>query len=312
MSNQIASVDADAQCIRQALICKPKNKPQIIQIVTNRTNQQRLLIKDSYYKLFNRDLMSDLKSDLSGNFGDAVMALFYHPVDYDCYQLRKAVKGLGTNEDALIEILTTRDPNRISQIIKRYSMIFEGRNVIDDIKDDTSGDFRKILLNLLSENRYNNNTVNKEECEQIARNLFDIIQKKKGIDIQMLIALFTQKSQIEFQLISQYYYKLSGETIMQLVEKVYSGDLKKCLKGIIYALLSPSEYFANKINKAISGLGTNDDMLIRIIVSREEIDLYRIKRYYKQIYKKDIIDDIKNDTSGDYSNLLVALLQKTQ
>ena len=312
MSNQIYQADADANKLHYALTSKPKNKQLIISIIAPITNQQRLLIKESYYRLFNKDLFIDLKSELSGNFLSTVKALFYNPIDYDCKSIRKAVKGLGTNEDTLIEILTTRDPNRISQIIKRYSMIFEGRNVIDDIKDDTSGDFRKILLNLLSENRYNNNTVNKEECEQIARNLFDIIQKKKGIDIQMLIALFTQKSQIEFQLISQYYYKLSGETIMQLVEKVYSGDLKKCLKGIIYALLSPSEYFANKINKAISGLGTNDDMLIRIIVSREEIDLYRIKRYYKQIYKKDIIDDIKNDTSGDYSNLLVALLQKTQ
>ena len=311
MSNQqIYQSDNDANQLHLALMSKPKNKQLIISIITPKTNKQRLLIKESYYRLFNKDLIEDLKSELSGNFLSLVKALFYNPIDYDCKHIRKAIKGLGTNEDTLIEILSTRDPYKISQIIKRYSMIYENRNVIDDIKDDTSGDFKRILISLLSPNKYTNSKVNKEQCEQLARNLFDIVQSKKGLDTQTLIAYFTQKTQVEFQLISQYYYKLSGQTIMQLVEKEYSGDLKKCLKGIIYALLSPSEYFANKINKAISGIGTNDDMLIRIIVSREEIDMYRIKKYYKQIFKKDMIEDIKNDTSGEYSNLLVALLQK--
>ena len=303
------SLDADAQGLHESILSKPKNKGQIIKIVTQRTNQQRLLIKDQYYKLFNRDLMSDLKSELSGNFGDTVIALFYHPVDYDCYQLRKAVKGLGTNEDTLIEILTTRDPNTINEIKKRYPMIYPGRDVVQDVKGDTSGDFKKILVSLLSGERPICTNANKELCEQSAKALYEMVQKKKGLDINVLLSFFTQKSQAEFQLISQYYFKLSGQTILQLVEKEYSGDMKKCLKGIIYALLSPSEYFANKVNKAIKGLGTNDHMLIRVIVSRLEIDLYRIKKYYKQLFKKDMIDDIKHDTSGEYCNLLVALVE---
>lgn len=50
--------------------------------------------------------------------------------------------------------------------------------------------------------------------------------------------------------------------------------------------------------------------LIRIIVSRAEIDLYRIKKYYKQIYKKELVDEIKSETSREYCNLLVALVSK--
>lgn len=302
--------DIDAQGLRSAITSSPKNKPQIISIVASRTNQQRLLIKESYYRLYNRDLIADLKQELSGNFGDTVKALFYHPIDYDCKQLRKAVKGIGTNEDTIIEILSTRDSQRIAEIIKRYPMIYQGRSLIEDIKSDTSGDFRRVLISLLSEKRHSNSNVNQQLCEQEARALFDKIQQKKGLDINMIIEYFTLKSQVEFQYISQYYYKLSGQTILQLVEKEYSGDLKKCLKGLIFALLSPSEFFANKINKAVAGLGTNDNMLIRIIVSRSEIDLYRIKKYYKQIYKKELVDEVKSETSREYCNLLVALISK--
>ena len=59
------------------------------------------------------------------------------------------------------------------------------------------------------------------------------------------------------------------------------------LKVITYALLSPSKYFAYRINKATKGFRTNNTILISVLVSRDEIDINRIKRYYKQLYKKE-------------------------
>ena len=43
------------------------------------------------------------------------------------------------------------------------------------------------------------------------------------------------------------------------------------------------------------------------MVTRNEIDMNHIKQYYKQLFKKDMIDDIKGDTSGDYRKLLLRL-----
>ena len=68
----------------------------------------------------------------------------------------------------------------------------------------------------------------------------------------------------------------------------------------------------NKENKAVKGLGTNDKLLIRILVSRAEIDLKYIMQYYKQLYKKDMLDDIKGDTSGDYRKLLIKIVERYQ
>ena len=83
--------------------------------------------------------------------------------------------------------------------------------------------------------------------------------------------------------------------------------MKKLLKTIVYSSINPSEYFATRVNYAIKGLGTKDKLLIRILVTRDEIDIPQIKAAYTNLYNKDMVEDIKKDTSGDYKRLLVAL-----
>ena len=65
--------------------------------------------------------------------------------------------------------------------------------------------------------------------------------------------------------------------------------------------------FSTRVNKAVKGWGTNDNLLIRVLVARDEIDMPEIKQYYKQLYGKDMLADIKSDCSGDYQRLLIEL-----
>ena len=55
-------------------------------------------------------------------------------------------------------------------------------------------------------------------------------------------------------------------------------------------------------------MGTDNVSLIRILVTRFGVDLYKIKQYYVRNYKKDIDTDIKKDTSGEYRDLLVEIV----
>ena len=296
----------DAMIIRQC-ISKPKNMAGLINIVAHRSNEQRQYISQEYFRQFKKSLFDDLKSELSGNFEDAVIALFYTPEDYDCYQLRKAMKGLGTNEDTLIEILATRSNERINRIKQRYNEMYN-RNLVADVESDTSGFFREILKKLLEANRPNNPYPDEQECSRNAKELYDAGIQKKGKEQLTYLYILTQKSREELATISKIYYKWYSKTLFQEIESLFSGDARRVLKAIVYALLSPSEYFAYRIHKAIKGLGTNDTILIRVLVSRDEIDINRIKRYYKQLYQKELYEAVKEDVSGDYRNLLLALI----
>lgn len=299
----------DAEDIRDFLFQK-NEEIKLINLITKRTNNQRQQIKKIYKEVHNSEIFDDIEKKLSGNFRRVVKALFYAPIDYDCYQLRKAVKGLGTDEEAIIEILCTRPPDIIEQIKIRYSEMYPGRTLINDIDGDTSGTFKKILLSLLQANRKTSKDLNEAECEKYAKMLYEAGEKKIGTDENIFVNIFTKNSSIEIMSIAQFYYKLTSHTLLQAVESEFSFNSKNCLCAIIYALLSPSEFFAKMINKAVKGLGTNDSSLIRILVTRNEIDMYKIRQYYKQLYQKDMIDDIKDDTSGHYQKILVELASK--
>ena len=67
-----------------------------------------------------QDLIKDLKSELSGNLEECILALMEPSVLYDARCLRRAMKGMGTDEECLIEILCSRTNNEIAEIKKVY------------------------------------------------------------------------------------------------------------------------------------------------------------------------------------------------
>ena len=298
---------ADADLLKNSMKGAGSDKESIINLATSRNNQQRNKIREEYKASYGTDLISDLKSELSGHLKDTLIAMFYHPIDYDCLSLRSAMKGLSTDEDTLIEIIATRPGYMLKKIIERYPTIVEGRNLLDDIKSETSGSVKRLLISLLEGSRSDNTNPDIEECEKLAKELYEAGEKKWGTDDSVFNQIFALRSPLEIACISRAYHKLTGHTILQAINNEFSGDIKKLLTAVVYAVISPSEFFATKINKAFKGLGTKDKLLIRILVTRHEIDMPYIRKYYKQFFKKDMIDEIKGDTSGDYRKILLKL-----
>ncbi|PKU29286.1 annexin a8-like protein 1 isoform x3 [Limosa lapponica baueri] len=69
------------------------------------------------------DLIESLKSELSGDFERLMVALMYSPFKYDAKELHDAMKGVGTSEDVIIEILASRTKAQIKEIIKAYKEV---------------------------------------------------------------------------------------------------------------------------------------------------------------------------------------------
>ena len=303
----MSSPQQDADALRKAMKGIGCDENAIIEICIHRTNAQRLEIVKAYKSAYGRDLLADLKSELHGKFEDAMIALFTDPIEYDADELRKAMKGLGTNEDTLIEIISSRPAPILAKVKAKFNEKYN-RDLEKDVKSETSGTLRKLLIALLQCSRSTNTMPDPVRCAAIAGEIYKAGEAKMGTDESVFNKYFCTLSPVELAHVSREYHKLTGHTILQAIDKEFSGDSKKILRTIVYATLSPSEYFATRVHDAVKGLGTKDHLLIRVIVSRSEIDMPQIKQYYKQLFGKDMYEDVKNDISGDYRTLMLGII----
>ncbi|NXT96713.1 ANXA4 protein, partial [Anhinga rufa] len=75
----------------------------------------------------------------------------------------------------------------------------------------------------------------------------------------------------------------------------------------VKCLQNKPAYFAERLYKSMKGLGTDDNTLIRVMVSRSEIDMLDIRRELLTMYGKSLYSFIKGDCSGDYRKVLLRL-----
>lgn len=57
-----------------------------------------------------------------------------------------------------------------------------------------------------------------------------------------------------------------------MIKSEFSGDIEDAYLILIAVIRDRPAFFAERIHKAIAGLGTNDTALIRVIVSRSEVN----------------------------------------
>lgn len=280
----------------------------IINLISNRSNAQRVEIKTKFKVLFGKDLVRDLKSELSGNLEDCVVALFDPTVDYLCRSLRGAMKGVGTDEEALIEILTASSNEQIYEMKTRYRTLFS-RDLEKDLMSETSGHFKRLLVSLCQGARETTTTVDTAKAEKEAKDLHDAGEKRWGTDESRFNQVLALRSFPQLRATFDAYARLAHRDILNSIDREMSGDLKMGMKAVVKVVQNPPSFFAERLYRSMKGAGTDDEALIRIVVSRCEVDMIEIKNEFMKMYKKSLSTMIKGDTSGDYKRLLIALVR---
>ncbi|XP_057178223.1 annexin A13 [Triplophysa rosa] len=300
-------VVADIKAIRKACKGLGTDEQAIIDILANRCASQRLDIKQAYFDKYDDELVEVLKSELSGNFENAIIAMLDPPHVFAVKELRKAMKGAGTDEDVLVEILCTATNAEIATYSETYTQVHD-RDLETDIEGDTSGDVRRLLTFLLQGNRDESYDVDETLAEQDAVSLFEAGEVGFGTDESTFSYILATRNYLQLQVTFKAYEAISGTEILDAIDKETSGTLKDCYTTLVRCAKNPQLFFARRLNAAIKGAGTDEDTLTRIIVCRSEIDLETIKDMYLEKYDVSLKDAISSECSGDFKRLLLAVL----
>ncbi|XP_062172233.1 annexin D5 [Alnus glutinosa] len=279
----------------------------VINILAHRDATQRALIQQEYRTIYSGDLDKRLSSELSGNVKRAVVLWMHDPAARDATIVRQALSGNIIDLQAATEVICSRTPSQIQQFRQVYFAKF-GTYLEHDIEFQASGDHKKLLLAYVTTPRYEGLEVDKVMVEKDAKALFKAGEKRLGTDEKTFIHIFSERSRAHLAAVDSAYHDIFGNTLKKAVKKETSGQFEYALLTILQCAHHPGKYFAKVLHKAMKGLGTDDTTLIRIIVTRAEIDMQYIKSEYQKKHGKRLNDAVHSETSGHYRAFLLSLV----
>ena len=299
------SVQEAGDLLYSALDAKNRDEA-VLNVVENTNLDQRLQICNYFAEKYGKSLYSELKSKLSGYFKSIAIHLFLHPITFVAKNLKKGLKGFSADETVVLEALTSHTQEELRQIEDAFKSE-TGKDLSKEIEKNFSGSLKKNLLNLLNVPRGENHNPDKAKCEKLAQLLIDVGEPNWSGDENVFKEVFIQSSPEELVLIGRFYLKKSGNNMLDVIDQKVSGKNKTLLREVLFNNIIPQELYAEKVYLAIKGLGTNNTLLNRVLVARNEIDMDDIKQFYQSKYNVSMREDIMGDTSGIYQTLCLVL-----
>jgi annexin A7/11 len=94
---------------------------------------------------------------------------------------------------------------------------------------------------------------------------------------------------------------------LQNLKEDADNEFLKLLRATIKCLTYPEKYFEKLLRLAIKKIGTDEGALTRVVTTRAEVDMERIKEEYHRRNSVTLDHDIAGEASGDYERMLLAL-----
>jgi len=300
----MASPVYDAEALHKAMKGLGTNDGVLIEILTNRTNEQLTYLSHEYKKIYGKTLKKAIKSETSGDYQELLCALITPRVHWIAKQIHKAVDRVGTDESCLIDMLVFTSSFELAAVNQYYMHKYKN-TAHHDIEKDTSGDLKKALLALLGTNR-DGPEGPPDAAAHDAHALYKAGEGKIGTDEKKFIEIICGRPLRHVWNVAQAYQRERGKKLTKVIKSETSGYFAKTL----LACVTPwPHYWAKRVHHAIKGVGTKDALLIRAFVFNNKPMLQQIAQAYQQKYSRSMYEDVKGDTSFNYGKTLMHLLK---
>lgn len=285
-----------------------------------------MLITLAYKNSFKKTLIDEFKSKISGGVKSLYAGLLMPVPEYYCSQLKKAknekiveiitlavltpsIEGLVEeiyDNDILIEMMCVTTNGEIRRFLATYQQMFNKR-LEQDIRDDKSGNFKKLLKILTDSNRDESGRTDLktavESADELRKNF-----SKSSVGKKAIVELLATKSFKQIKLICEEYEKLTSIPLEKSIKENTSGTLKHALVAIVRISRNSSEFYARRINKALNSHQSDGRTISRLIINRSEVDLFDIKVEFSRIFRKTLQSSINKNAHGSLKNALLTLI----
>jgi len=143
-------LDSDAESLYKAGEGKwGTDEATFIDILTQRSFEHIALLGQKYLEIHKKHTLEHaIKSETSGWFKTSLLTCIEYPQVHWARRVHQAIQGLGTNDFLLVHCFSQLSKPFLQEVKKEYEKQFKV-TIEEDIKGDTSGAYRDILLALL-------------------------------------------------------------------------------------------------------------------------------------------------------------------
>ncbi|RCN50567.1 Annexin [Ancylostoma caninum] len=301
-----------SETLRKALSGMDTKDQIVINTLLYHNNFQRQKILSAYEDMYGRKLIDDLEEETGGYFLEMVQALFKPAHQYDTLNLYRSLSNRYADRSVAIEIACTRSSRQLRVIRETYHNDFK-KTLEKDIAVKVEGVVGRMLTMLLCKSRdEDGKKIDDQLVETHAKLLVNNSLDELAKNLTLFEQIFTGNSWKHIGAVFDRVDELrSGERDIETLirkNKVLHSEIRQIFLTIIRVSRNMQLYFAELLRAAMTGDRPDHQTIIRITVSRSEIDLYDIAEEYKRKYNRALEYDIQQTCSGDYMRLVSALL----
>ena len=221
------------------------------------------------------------------------------------------MKGLGTDDDLLIELVCTRSSEELAQAAATYSRM-HGRELASAVEAETSGDLQKLLLGLV---KTPHEEVVVPDLAAAAAELREAMDGF-GTDEAALIAVVCKAAPETWaaeRLPKVYAETFEGRSLAADIEAETSGSFQRALVQKV----SPSRWhvWARLLHRAgPEKLGTDEDTVVRVLSSCQSEGLSycdsldRLAATYEEVYGSPLLAMLRDELSGTVLQVVTQLV----
>ncbi|KAL3381696.1 hypothetical protein AABB24_001687 [Solanum stoloniferum] len=305
----VPSPTEDSETLMKSFKGLGTNEKSVISVLGHRNASQRKKIRETYQQLYNRSLVDDIFSELSGDFKKAVVLWTYEPSERDARLANEALKSKKktiTQLQVIVEIACASSPDHLVAVRQTYRGLFNC-SLEEDIAANVPMPVQKVLIGLVRSYRYDKELVDPSIANEESAILRETIRTKQ-LDSDNFLLILSTRNVHQLRATFECYKQNYGFSIDQDMKSCGKGLLESILKVVIWCIDSPEKHFAEVVRASIVGIGTDENSLTRAIVTRAEVDMMKVRGEYFIANKTNLDSAVIGDTSGDYMKFLMTLL----
>ncbi|PKS08141.1 hypothetical protein jhhlp_005416 [Lomentospora prolificans] len=308
---QPVNTSNDVETLRKAMKGMGCDEKALIKVLTKPqySNPWAMaqLVQD-YNSRFIRNLADDIKSETRSGLEMALLALLRGPLGNDVYVLDKSLNRMGTDEEALMDVMLSRSNADIRAIAAEYKRV-KNKDLLVDIKEDVDGTLLRMYSMILSATRAEDAApVLPHEIDQKVTELQRATEGMIGSNAIAVAQIFVSSNAAQIDAMANAYQRKYHRSLQEVIEKEFRGDMEDALLRMLTAGQDRARSDALRLRESLTK--RNDKRLINLVVSlywdRPRLDA--AKEAYQKRYGIALAKEVKDLLKGDLEDVILALL----